>query len=389
MLVVVLMVLTMPVSAAGRENILLVGPGQEYATIQAAVDAAKQGGKILVFPGTYAESVSVTKNNLQIIAQGEDVIVAPPGGQPGFDVQADQVTVRGFEIAGAVCASGIRFQGSHNTFAGNWIHGFQGPCDPTGIHCVDTDGGSDHNTIEHNNVSGADGEGANYGIFVAAGAGALNRGNVIADNSIVQMDSVGVYVGNGTGFRVSGNFLEHMHTSDCILVEATGDPAQGGHRILENTMRGCAGHGILLSASPGTILAQNRISANWIEFCGQDCLALEAGNGASLSHSQVMSNTVSLSLASGIVLSAGQDGVVDENLILGNAVLGNLVDGISLSAGSDHNRILNNEVGESWKVGVAVAGDDNLIAHNWIGNNEQNLEDTGTGNRWRNNTLEE
>jgi pectin methylesterase-like acyl-CoA thioesterase len=50
---------------------LTVGPGQEYETIQDAVDAAKQGSKILVFPlvypDLYEENVLITKNNLQII----------------------------------------------------------------------------------------------------------------------------------------------------------------------------------------------------------------------------------------------------------------------------------------------------------------------------------
>ena len=177
-LVVLLMALAlaMPASAAGEGNILRVGPGQEYATIQAAVNAAKQGSRILVYPRIsvdpphYEESVTVTTNRLQIIAQGSNVIVTPPQAEPGFDVNADHVTVQGFEISGAVCASGITFQGSHNTFAENNIHAFLGPCDPTAIHCVDTDGGSDYNTIANNNLSGADGDGANYGIFVAASA---------------------------------------------------------------------------------------------------------------------------------------------------------------------------------------------------------------------------
>ena len=144
-----------------------------------------------------------------------------------------------------------------------------------------------------------------------------------------------------------------------------------------------------MGAQPGTVLAHNRVSANWIEFCGEDCLALEAGTGAALTYSHVMSNTVSLSFASGILLSAGQDAAVNDNLILGNLVLGNSIDGLSLTAGSDHNGILNNEIGENQEIGIAVAGNNNLIAQNWIGNNKQNLEDTGEGNRWRNNTLGE
>ena len=397
MLVVVLMALALaaPASADEEGNVLRVGPGQEYETIQAAVDAAQPGSRILVYsrsrvyPERYEESVTVTTNNLQIIAQGSNVTVSPPVAKPGFDVNADHVTVRGFEISGAVCAPGITFQGSHNTFADNTIWFFQGPCDPTAIRCVDPDGGSDYNTIESNSLSGAAGTGLIYGIFVSASSDALNEGNVIKNNSIVDVDSLGIYVGNGTGFQISGNTFEHIHIGDCILVEASNNAHQGHHRILKNKMFSCAGAGISLYALPGTVLANNRISANEINTCGQDCLALKAGSGAALTQNYVMSNTVGASLsANGVYLSADQDAAVNDNMILDNVVYGNFIDGISLSAGSDHNRILNNEVDTNHNVGVAIAGDNNLIVGNHIWNNKvSDLEDTGVNNRWYNNTV--
>jgi len=47
---------------AWSQVVLRVGPGQQYATIQSAVDAARTGDAILVYPSTYKESVSVNKN---------------------------------------------------------------------------------------------------------------------------------------------------------------------------------------------------------------------------------------------------------------------------------------------------------------------------------------
>jgi hypothetical protein len=379
--------MAMPASASGKGNVLQVGPGREYETIQAAVNAARQGSKILVYPDRYAESVKIKTNNLEILAQSGDVILTPPQAQPAFDIDADHVTVRGFEITGADF-EGIRFRGSHNTFADNMLHTFQGP-GPTAIVCDDQDGGSDHNIIENNSLSGTDGKGLYYGISLVASSDGVNKGNIIRDNTIVDIDNGGISITNGTGFQISGNRLEHLHLGDCIVVEASNDTSQGGHRIVNNTMVGCAGHGISLSAQPGTLLVHNHVAGNWIEYCGQDCLVLEAGTGAALTHNQVMSNTVSLSMVNGILLSAGQGAAVNENLIGGNRILGNLIDGISLTAGSDHNRILNNGVGENQKVGISVAGDENLIVHNWVRNNEKNVQDTGVGNRWRNNTVGE
>ncbi|HNL86913.1 MAG TPA: hypothetical protein PKH71_07140, partial [Methanoregulaceae archaeon] len=77
-LFLVLAVLAVPVTAAGPGTMLTAGPGREYETIQAAVDAASPGSRILVYPGTYPEAVSVIKNNLYIMATGEDVVVEPP-----------------------------------------------------------------------------------------------------------------------------------------------------------------------------------------------------------------------------------------------------------------------------------------------------------------------
>lgn len=201
-------------------------------------------------------------------------------------------------------------------------------------------------------------------------------------------DSSGIYVANGTGFRISGNAFEHIHIGDCILVEARNNAPQGHHRILKNTIFSCGGAGISLHAWPETVLAHNHISANKINTCGKNCLALKADSGAALTHNHVISNTVGVSLsANGIYLSADQDATVNDNLILGNLVHKNMIDGIALTAGSDHNRILNNEVQTNHEVGVAVAGDNNLIVGNWVHDNETDLEDTGEDNEWRNNTV--
>jgi parallel beta-helix repeat protein len=379
----VVLVLALPVSAAGPTNVLTVGPGQEYATIQAAVDAAKPGSRILVYPGYYEEAVSITTSNLQILAQGEGVVVEPPD-TAGFDVHADQVTVRGFEILwGTECAAGIAFQGSHNTFADNHISFSGGEC--TGgevIVCSDLDGGSDFNIVEGNTVLGAD-----IGIAIQA-VTSINRGNVIRDNTVASFVApIAIY--NGDGFLVSGNTIEGAGFGTCISVGAGGgdEEAQGHHTIVKNTMTAlCNTHGISLHADSGALLTNNRVAENYMQNCGEDCLVLEADSGATLTHNQVISNSVSLSLSgNGVLLSADSDATVSDNLVKGNLVFHNNNDGIYLTPGADHNRILNNEV-QTNPVGIAVAGDDNLIVGNWAYDNTLDLEDLGEGNNWQNNT---
>lgn len=48
-------------------NVLKVGPGQPYATIQSAINAAVTGDTVKVLPGTYDEVISITKD---IVVEG-------------------------------------------------------------------------------------------------------------------------------------------------------------------------------------------------------------------------------------------------------------------------------------------------------------------------------
>ena len=385
LLVLAHLVLVLPASGCKEQKMLLVGPHQEYETIQAAVDAAKQGSRILVYPDTYTESVAVTKNNLQIIALGKGVVVVPPD-TAGFQVDADHVTVQGFEIAyGADCASGIRFEGSHNTFADNYIYLAATCLGVNAISCRDPDGGSDYNIVERNTINGAD-----LGIVIeAATLDAINTGNVIRDNTLLSVAQDPIAIENGKGFLVSGNRITGAPYGICIAVGTEGKNrvAQGHHTIVKNTMDNCGDNGISLYAWPGTVFTHNRIADNTIQNCGGDCLALEAGSGATLTHNEVISNSVSLSMnGSGVLLAADQDAVVSDNAVRDNLVYHNARNGISVTSGADGNRILNNEVQTNNNVGIAVVGDDNLIAGNRAYNNSMDVADLGEGNEWRNNT---
>ena len=76
----------------------------DFATIQAAVDAADEGDKIRVLPGTYTESVTIDKDNLEIKASNELAAIVNPasGGNFVFFVDgAQNVKIEGFEVSGA------------------------------------------------------------------------------------------------------------------------------------------------------------------------------------------------------------------------------------------------------------------------------------------------
>lgn len=391
-LLVALMILAMPAPADANKNVLRVGPGKPYATIQSAVDAATPGSKILVYPGNYPEIVIINKNNLQIIAKGKGVLVTPPDHPAGFEVNADHVTIKGFRInfgSGYHCSSGIRFIGSYNTFQDNYLNLTDG-CE--GINALvsrDPDGGSDYNVVERNTINGAD-----IGIEVAAGTAnihdAINKGNVIRDNTLLAIYMTPIGVANGVDFLVSGNRAEGTGQGDCILVGTLigNHVAQGHHTIVNNTMFDCAGNGIALYADPGTIVTHNRIAGNTIWNCLGSCIALSAASGATLTDNEVASNGVSGSVNSnGIRLAAENGAQVSGNLIQGNIAYDNHNSGISLTTGADYNRVLLNQVHNN-AVGILVAGDNNLIADNFAYHNTQALIDDGKGNVWHDNCVD-
>ena len=377
MLVVLMMLgITTPVTVNAAGGILRVGPGQLYLTIQDAVDDAKQGAKILVYPGTYKESVKVQTNNLQIIAQDSGVTVySPTGLEAAFTVRADHVVIRGFDqLTGTACTPGINFEGSYNTFADNIIN--PGSCSGiNAIMCRDTDGGSNYNRIENNTIVHAD-----IGIEIFAWD-ALNVGNIIKNNTINLISDLGIGVENGIGFTISGN---RIPTSgfNCIWVIASNNVAQGYHHIIDNTVTDSWGEGgIVLQAKNSTRLSHNHIAKNEISdhhsFSG---IYLYADPDATLSDNLILDNKVTDNYYNGIFLETG----VINNRIFNNYVMNNANNGLLVFG--DNNRIFNNYVTTNSADGIVVESDNNnIIGNTAFGNHDWDLIDTGEGNLWRNN----
>ena len=97
----------------------------DYATIQAAVNAAATGDTIMVQSGTYYENVNVNK---ALILQGED----SGSGQPVVDagrsgdaiiLSANNSTLQDFVVMNSSGQSGIRVLSSYNTISGNTVVG--------------------------------------------------------------------------------------------------------------------------------------------------------------------------------------------------------------------------------------------------------------------------
>jgi hypothetical protein len=121
-------------AAAPGQTVLTVGPGKEYQTIAAAVQAAANGDLILVQPGTYTNDFADISRSVTIAGAGGlvtiDAAEAPPNEKGIFvidaSVQIDNVVFEGaaIPVSEGGNGAGIRYQGGamvlHNdAFIGN------------------------------------------------------------------------------------------------------------------------------------------------------------------------------------------------------------------------------------------------------------------------------
>ena len=168
------------------------GAGKCYSSIQAAVDAAKDGDRIVIRAGTYVEQISIIDKDLTLIGQPGLVIQAPHAmqdtlsavagveGRPiilvaGADVTLRNLTVDGMNSAGDnPFLDGITFVSAGGVIRDNLIRniGFGEPRLPI------LDGGPSY---QGNGI-------------VVGNQMATPRTIVIADNRVTNFNSVGITV---------------------------------------------------------------------------------------------------------------------------------------------------------------------------------------------------
>ena len=347
---------------AWSQTVLSVGPGQTYSTIQAAVNAANTGDGILVYPSTYQESVSVTKNGISIVAQGSGVTVdpSPVEGVPGFNVMADGVVIHGFNITGISCTAAIEFEGSHNRFSSNRIYGLTCP-GVNGIMCRDPKGGSNYNVIENNDVTNAD-----LGIVVNSdSATVVNKGNIITGNYVHGVGALGVAVYNGVESYVTGNVIDGIPFGPGISIGAqNSNVPQHSIVVTGNTISNTSGWGIGVFANQTTNLTKVTVSNN---------------NITSIS-------TGGTPYGNGILLQKDSGAYLAENLISDNSISQAQVTGILVDSQVNKNKVKSNVILNSGTYGINVNGNQNEITLNTVlESGTDDLANGGKNNQWWNN----
>jgi parallel beta-helix repeat protein len=346
-------------------------PRPDFTSIQAAINAAHPGDTIRVGPGTYQEQLTISKNDLRVVARGGPcdtpvTIMAPGGSGALVDISGQNVLLQGFSLDGGsspTLSYGVLVHGGSGTIQDNRIAHFQGPetaqlgfgiyADTRGRLEIESNRIEDYNKggilvkggarveIEHNVVRG-DGptaavaqNGIQIGDFPAASGDPYNKlqvtraevennfvtGNVYTNSAADGFEAAGILVVNQAGgVEVEHNLL--TGNQDAIFLSDV-----SGSRIEGNVARGNTADGILLLG--------DRVG--------------DPRTGRSLTSGNVVShNDTSCNGRSGIDLFDA-----DNNVLAGNAARGNAQDGLTLST-SDRNDVERNRASGNGRDGIAL-----------------------------------
>ncbi len=268
-----------PPVAAADQMTHVVFPGQ---SIQRAVDAAEPGDTVLVTPGTYRESVTVSTPGITLSGMGRGTVI-----EPGTDKAAtDSCAAQG----NGICVIGTKDHDVEGvTVASLTVTGFA----KTGVFAMATDGLTVRNvTAVKNGVWGIAQERSVRGVFrkntardngdaglflantIKEEAGATDTGGTVVARNRLEGNRIGITVRRLRNLTVADNHL----TGNCAGVFVVGDenkPRAGALTVRDNTLvrnnKSCPktarldalqGSGIVLTGTEDTLVTHNRVIGN-------------------------------------------------------------------------------------------------------------------------------
>jgi parallel beta-helix repeat protein len=258
---------------AGGAKTHVVRPGE---SIQAAIDAARPGDTILVKPGTYAEALTITTDDLTLKGSRGTVLTMPGDAEPcpAFG------TVEGICVFGELSPEFEVLDPVEDTrISGFTIRGFSG----NGILALGTEDLRASGNRTDDNVE--------YGIFVL-----LSTRPVLAYNKASGNGVAGLYVGGNqqVDAKIFGNTTRD-NPIGIFLRDVSFGTAEGNH-----VFGSCSGI-LMLAGAPGPLtnwkIRRNLVKANNKTDCGEED-PVPSGNG--------------------ILLLGAADNDVSRNLVLGN-----------------------------------------------------------------------
>jgi len=334
-----------------------------YSTIQAAVNAASAGDTILVAPGTYNESVTISVGDLSLLgaqagndarlgrnnSSGESIVDATGKGNSAIIVEAEFVLIDGFTVQ----------NGSQGNQAGVDLKGIcsPGPCEygggplpasnavvvnniiqNNGIGiAMDSEGYGglsgvliEHNLIRNNNAPSGD------GIFTS-----IVKGTVITQNAFSNNQCSAMGINNASNVTINGN----TSVADGSFVVFTGTT---NSTFSQNQGRDFGAEGVLpgagdaaVAVGPGNeflVISDNDLADGMEPVSNGIAFTNVFGRGATNGYLTVKNNSITGFAGTGILAEtyagSGEVGTLDYSLILGNQVKDNGAGGIHIEFAS-------------------------------------------------------
>lgn len=313
---------------------------QQYPTIQAAVNAARNGDTIEVDAGTYPENVIVNKT---VTIRGDSTtttIVDGGGNNVVFNIQEDNVELCNLTVQNGGSYSGVTIYYPYN---GLIISNTRIIDNVVGVVISDVNDNTIEDTVFINNQM--------YGIDVMESSNTIIRDNQISESAY------GIEISDTSNSQVVNNTI--FDTSYGIYVPYSNNANISANMLTSNSWN------IYLTYSNSNIIEHNNVSEGTV--------------GIQVMHSEgnsVLNNTVSDS-SYGIYL-----GYCGANTVSGNTA--SLNDwGIELYNSTGSTIIENLIKDNTWGAWVAENSDGNSIYHNnFIDNAKGAFHDLTSSNSW-------
>lgn len=319
-----------PKAAAPRDSGRTTGCGNApFSTIQAGVNAAAPGQKVVVCPGTYTEDVSITK---PVVLHGQRATINATGLRNGVVINSSHVTLEGFTVTGALGegvlvapvppgsppptsandtvapVTDVTVQRNHVTT--NNLGGVgpsrqcpETPAPPLFLYPGDCGGGINLDTAANSHVQNNVVTGNDDGILVTDDFGPTYR-NVIARNYVANnIYECGIVLPSHNAFSVAatqnpdgtftvgavapskGGVYDNLVIANVVIDNGTGPGAFGP---------GGGGSGVgAFAPSAGTAAYDNTVAFNFITGSGQAGFTIHAHypGGEYVSGNRVIANT--------------------------------------------------------------------------------------------------
>ena len=310
-------------------------PGAAYASLQAAVDAARPGDRITVCPGTYREQVRIAKP-LQLVARS-GAVLAPAGMAANTTNAFSGAAIAAallVEDAAPVVVEGLTVDASANGLAA---------CSPVlvGVFYRNASGRLSELAVRgaHLGATTLSGCQSGLGILVQSAAGASSVVEVL-DSSVRGYQKNGVTANEaGTELVARRNVVAGAGLAAGVAQNGI-QVGQGAHGVVEHNE-------VLSHVYPGCTSVAN------CPAVATDVLLIEVTDVT------VRANTLGTSQTGVYLASTGRSRVMD-NHVLDTVVF----DGILVVG--DRNQIVGNAVTHADDAGIFLIGSDNVVFANRI-----------------------